>query len=199
MTTGDLLEVGVAGPHLFRGLAAAVSKSNRDQVKEEELHRLEEATHWQQTGLEARSNVIGHRLSGEVDHDVCQACGFPFGLRRHDHRRCARVSSDAEQCETQREPSRSGRDNKEIVRADRWCRHVADDVSVQAEMHQPHAERSNHQPFATGAEARDPLRGHDPVAHPLDGTCGEGSEDRPHLVNRLPSYGLLITQSGIAH
>ena len=54
-----------------------------------------------------------------------------------------------------REGAGAGADHQQVAGADRRSGHVADDVGVEPEVHEAHAEGTHHQPFATDAVAGD--------------------------------------------
>ena len=95
-----------------------------------------------------------------------------------------------------REPARPRAHEQQVAAPERRGRHVADDVRVQAEVHEPHAERLDHQPLAADAVARDAPRAADLAAQALDVAGRDAIEHGADLLERAPCHRVEV---GVRH
>ena len=99
---------------------------------------------------------------------------FTARLRRDDERARSRLLGYAEQPERGREGAGAGADHQQVAGADRRSGHVADNVGVEPEVHEAHAEGAHHQPLATDAVAGDAAGAVDLIAKAVRGVGGSG-------------------------
>src|SRR5581483_5937831 len=178
-----LLEVRVTPTHVLARLAGALAEHDRDDVKEQQHRGLVQAAHREDARL--RASVVRHGLRAEVDHRVDRLRHAAVRLRGDRGGACALCLCDADERRDSRERPGPGADEEEVAPSERRRGHVADDVRVEPEVHQPHAEGAHHQALAADTVGRDPLRLQDLVAEPIDLRSGAfGLEHSANLVER---------------